>query len=74
MPGTRPAILLRNGMICTGARNGTEIDYDDVLLDNGLVVAVGYIPPSLLDGFGQSAIIELRVEDLRGAWVTPSPG
>ena len=58
-------------MIWTGARNGTEIVYGDVLLDKGLVVAVGYIPPSLLDDARQSARSEIRVEDLGGAWVTP---
>ena len=58
-------------MIWTGARNGTEIVYGDVLLDKGLVVAVGYIPPSLLDGVSQSSTTEIRVEDLEGAWVTP---
>jgi hypothetical protein len=67
-----PPVLLRNGMIWTGARNGTEIVYGDVLLDRGLVVAVGYIPPSLLDGVRQqSGTAEIRVEDLEGAWVTP---
>ena len=70
VPGT-PPVLLRNGMIWTGARNGTEIVHGDVLLDKGLVVAVGYIPPSLLDGARQSSRSEIRVEDLEGAWVTP---
>lgn len=67
VPGT-PPVLLRNATIWTGARNGTEIVYGDVLLDRGLVVAVGYIPPSLLESVGQSSI---RVEDVEGAWVTP---
>ena len=62
-------------MIWTGARNGTEIVYGDVLLDKGLVVAVGYIPPSLLDSVvsqsSSSTTDFLRVEDLGGAWVTP---
>ena len=58
-------------MIWTGARNGTEIVYGDVLLDKGLVVAVGYIPPSLLEVARQSSRSEIRVEDLGGAWVTP---
>ena len=70
VPGTRP-VLLRNGNIWTGARNGTEIVYGDVLLDKGLVVAVGYIPQALLDGVSQSATTGIRVEDLGGAWVTP---
>ena len=51
--------------------DGTEIVYGDVLLDRGLVMAVGYIPPSLLDSVMQSSSTEIRVEDLRGAWVTP---
>jgi imidazolonepropionase-like amidohydrolase len=59
-------------MIWTGARNGTEVVYGDVLLDKGLVVAVGYIPPSLLDDVSsQSGTTGIRVEDLGGAWVTP---
>ncbi|KAF8801695.1 amidohydrolase [Phlegmacium glaucopus] len=70
VPGT-PPVLLRNATIWTGARNGTEIVYGDVLLDRGLVVAVGYIPPSLLDGVRQSSTSEVRVEDVGGAWITP---
>ena len=70
VPGT-PPVLLRNAQIWTGARNGTEIVYGDVLLDRGLVVAVGYIPPSLLDAVSLSGRTEIRVEDLGGAWVTP---
>ena len=70
VPGT-PPVLLKNGVIWTGARNGTKIIYGDVLLDKGLVVAVGNIPPSLLDVARQSSMTEIRVEDLGGAWVTP---
>ncbi|KAF8805276.1 hypothetical protein BYT27DRAFT_7297664 [Phlegmacium glaucopus] len=70
VPGT-PPVLLRNATVWTGARNGAEIVYGDVLLDRGLVVAVGYIPPSLLDGVRQSTMTEVRVEDVGGAWVTP---
>ena len=70
VPGT-PPVLLRNATIWTGARDGTEIVYGDVLLDRGLVVAVGYIPPSLLEGVRQSSGSGLRVEDVGGAWVTP---
>ena len=65
-----------NGMIvwtASGARNGIEIVYGDVLLDRASVVAVGYIPPSLLDGVRQQChgTADMRVEDLGGAWVTP---
>lgn len=70
VPGT-PPVLLRNATIWTGSGNGTEIVHGDVLLDRGLVVAVGYIPPSLLEGVRQSSGSGLRVEDVGGAWVTP---
>ena len=70
VPGT-PPVLLRNAKIWTGSRNGTEIVYGDVLLDRGLVVAVGYIPQSLVDGVTQSGRTGIKVEDLGGAWVTP---
>ena len=70
VPGT-PPVLLRNATIWTGARNGTDIVYGDVLLERGLIVAVGYIPPSLLDDVRQSSRTEIGVEDLAGAWVTP---
>ena len=63
-----PPVLLRNAKIWTGARNGTEIIYGDVLLDRGLVVAVGYIPPNLLQSVEGP---ELNVVDVGGAWVTP---
>lgn len=62
--GTKP-VLLKNAKVWTGARNGTEVVYGDVLLDRGLIKAVGYIPPELLMGR------ELQVQDARGAWVTP---
>ena len=70
VPGTTP-VLLRNAQIWTGARNGTEIVYGDVLLDKGLVVAVGHIPQSLLEIVRLSVATEIIVEDLGGAWVTP---
>jgi hypothetical protein len=64
--GTKP-VLLRNGKIWTGARNGTEIVYGDVLLDKGIVKAVGYIPNRVLSVVSEA----IEVHDLRGAWVTP---
>lgn len=62
--GTNP-LWLRNAKIWTGARNGTEFIFGDILLDNGLIKAVGYIPPRLLQH------PELQIEDAKGAWVTP---
>ncbi|KJA17916.1 hypothetical protein HYPSUDRAFT_45759 [Hypholoma sublateritium FD-334 SS-4] len=69
VPGTPPT-LLRNAKIWTGARNGTEIVYGDILLDKGLIVAVGYIPPSLLSAASERAG-ELIVQNLGGKWITP---
>lgn len=64
VPGTRP-LWLKNAKLWTGAFNGTEVIYGDVLLDKGLIQAVGYIPPELLSRS------DLRVVDANGAWVTP---
>ena len=69
VPGT-PATLLKNAKIWTGARNGTEIVYGDVLLDKGLVVAVGYIPPSVLSAASEGTG-GFRIQDVAGKWVTP---
>lgn len=62
-----PPTLLRNAKILTGARNGTEIVFGDVLLDKGVVVAVGYIRPSLLDNLNS----DLTVVDVQGKWISP---
>ncbi|GJJ09058.1 hypothetical protein Clacol_003280 [Clathrus columnatus] len=66
-PGTN-STLLRNAKIWTGSLNGTEIIYGDVLLHNGIVKALGYIPSKVLGSIKPDA---LNVHDLQGAWVTP---
>ncbi|KAF7312947.1 Composite domain of metallo-dependent hydrolase [Mycena kentingensis (nom. inval.)] len=63
VPGTR-ATLIRNAKILTGARNGTEVVFGDVLLDGGLVRAVGYVPSALIDA-------SVDVIDAEGRWVSP---
>jgi len=70
VPGTPPT-LLRNAKIWTGARNGTEVVYGDVLLDKGLIVAVGYIPPNLLATAKARGGGEVNVLDVAGKWITP---
>lgn len=70
VPGTPPT-LLRNAKIWTGARNGTEMVYGDVLLDKGLIVAVGYIPPNLLAGAKARGGGDVKVLDVAGKWITP---
>lgn len=63
------ATLIRNATIFTGARNGTEVVYGDVLLNGGIVKALGYIPPRLL-----ALANDVEVVDAGGRWVTPGLG
>lgn len=65
-PGTPPT-LLQNATIWTGGNNGDEIVLGDVLLDKGMIKAVGRIPPALLDAVGS----KLVVKNVQGAWVSP---
>ena len=58
-----PATLIRNATIWTGKKNGTEIIYGDLLLDKGIVKAIGDVPRTLLR--------DVRTIDAGGAWVTP---
>ncbi|KAH9899532.1 composite domain of metallo-dependent hydrolase [Cubamyces lactineus] len=63
-PGTRPT-LIKNVTLWTGARNGTEVVYGDILLDKGLVRSIGHIPRALY------VDRDTEVVDAHGAWVTP---
>ncbi|KAI0004939.1 hypothetical protein BJV74DRAFT_805840 [Russula compacta] len=58
-----PATIIRNATIWTGEKNGTEIIYGDLLLDKGIIQAIGQVP--------RTPIHEARTIDARGAWVTP---
>ncbi|KAJ6607174.1 hypothetical protein B0H10DRAFT_2073018 [Mycena sp. CBHHK59/15] len=60
-----PPVLIRNAKILTSARNGTEVIYGDVLLDKGVIVAVGYIPRHL------TLLEDLNVIDAGGKWISP---
>lgn len=64
--GTLP-VLIRNAKILTGARNGTEVVFGDLLLDKGIVQALGYVPKSLAPELSS----QLQVVDAEGKWVTP---
>ena len=64
--GTPPTLIL-NATIWTGGRNGTEVVFGDLLLDKGLVQAVGYIPPAMRAKLEDDAVIV----NADGAWVTP---
>ena len=65
--GTR-ATLIRNAKVWTGGRNGTEVIFGDVLLDNGIIQAVGYIPQGILE---RSEGNDLHIIDAKNAWLTP---
>jgi imidazolonepropionase-like amidohydrolase len=61
VPGTR-AVLLRNATIWTGAAGGRQVRKGDVLLDKGIIRAVGkmtWIPR------------DVEIVDVHGAWVSP---
>ncbi|THH05912.1 hypothetical protein EW146_g9771 [Bondarzewia mesenterica] len=65
-PGTN-ATLIRNATVWTGELEGGEtVVHGDVLLDRGIIKAVGDVPASLLRGMDN-----LTVVDAEGAWVTP---
>jgi hypothetical protein len=58
-----PATLIRNATIWTGQKNGTEVIYGDLLLDKGIVKAIGQVP--------RAPLRDVRTVDAGGAWVTP---
>ncbi|KAF5378365.1 hypothetical protein D9615_008768 [Tricholomella constricta] len=67
--GTAPT-LIQNAHIWTGTNNGTEIIYGDILLDNGLIVALGHIPRDLLVKV-KATYKTIETVDARGKWITP---
>lgn len=70
VPGT-PPVLLRNAKIWTGARNGTEVVYGDVLLNQGIIQRVGYIPFELVRAMEEDTSMGVKVYDVKELWVTP---
>ncbi|KAF8065373.1 hypothetical protein FPV67DRAFT_1628755 [Lyophyllum atratum] len=67
--GTAPT-LITNAKIWTGANNGTETIYGDILLDKGVVVALGHVHrDTLVKVKANNKVIE--TVDARGKWVTP---
>lgn len=58
-----PATIIRNAAIWTGEKNGTEIIHGDLLLDKGIIQAIGEVQ--------RAPVHEARTIDARGAWVTP---
>jgi cytosine/adenosine deaminase-related metal-dependent hydrolase len=68
-PGTK-ATLIRNATIWTGALNGTEVIFGDLLLDGGIIKGIGKIPDSRIT----SVTGELTEVDANGTWLTPGLG
>lgn len=67
-PGTKPT-LIRNATIWTGEGNGTIVVSGDILLDGGIIKAVGHVPREVLQ---KTRAIEAY--DAKGAWITPGLG
>ena len=64
-PGTKPT-LIRNATIWTGEGNGTAVVLGDILLDGGVIKAVGHVPSEMIP---ETRAVE--VYDAKGAWITP---
>ncbi|TFK25671.1 amidohydrolase [Coprinopsis marcescibilis] len=66
-PGTKP-VLIRNGKIWTGRKNGTEVIYGDLLLDKGIIKGIGTLDTAaLVNTLGENLV----VLDADKAWITP---
>lgn len=66
--GGTKATLITNATIWTGRNDGLEIIKGDILLDNGLMKAVGVIPKSLVKQYREDDLVRT---DAGGAWITP---
>jgi hypothetical protein len=56
----------KNATIWTGEDSGRDVVRGDVLVDKGLIQAIGRVPNSLVDGRR-----DLEVLEANGAWLTP---
>ncbi|EGO25467.1 hypothetical protein SERLADRAFT_437208 [Serpula lacrymans var. lacrymans S7.9] len=63
--GTK-ATLIINAKIWTGEHNGTEVIDGGILMDKGVIVAIGRINPGLIQSYK-----DLVITDVHGSWVTP---
>lgn len=63
-----PPVLITNATIWTGEYNGTEVIRGDILLDNGLIRAIGDIPSEIVNSLGPS----LHTHAAYGAWLSPA--
>ncbi|KAJ3987627.1 composite domain of metallo-dependent hydrolase [Lentinula detonsa] len=65
--GTRPT-LIKNATIWTGNVDGLEVILGDLLLDKGIIQAVGEVPVHVLNAYEHGL---LKVIDANGSWVSP---
>lgn len=63
--GTYPT-LFRNASIWTGRNSGNEVVEGDLLIDKGLIKAIGFIEDATLAEYKDLVVI-----DAEGAWITP---
>ncbi|PBK65801.1 carbohydrate esterase family 9 protein [Armillaria solidipes] len=66
VPGTK-ATLLKNATIWTGRVNGLEIIRGDILLDKGIIQAVGVVDSNALAAY---TVQDLVTYDVGGAWIS----
>ncbi|KAF9052269.1 hypothetical protein BDZ89DRAFT_1056627 [Hymenopellis radicata] len=67
VPGTK-ATLIKNATIWTGGHSGKEVVSGDLLLDKGIIKAIGHVDTDVLASFNAD---ELTSYDVEGAWVSP---
>jgi hypothetical protein len=65
VPGTPPT-LFKNASIWTGSVSGNEVVAGDLLIDKGLIKAIGFIKDTTLAEYKDLVVI-----DAKGAWITP---
>ena len=61
-----PPTLFRNASIWTGRNSGNEVVSGDLLIDKGLIKAIGFIEETSLAEYKDLVVI-----DAEGAWITP---
>jgi len=61
-----PPTLIRNATIWTGGVSGFEVVRGDILVDRGIIQAIGNLNLTYLSSFSS-----LVTFDVNGAWVTP---
>ncbi|KAG6821570.1 hypothetical protein H0H93_000079 [Arthromyces matolae] len=67
-PGTN-ATFIKNALIFTGERNGSEVIRGSILMDKGIIKSIGKVPEHYAHVAMHATVI-----DAEGAWVTPGLG